>query len=90
MISSWWNVHDLEGLKQDASSSGQLGFRGQIVIHPSHVPIVNKVFRPTMEEIAYCQELIEAAEESEKNGIAAILYKGEIVDTAMLKTAKDT
>lgn len=33
MISSWWNIKDLEGLEQDALFNRQLGFRGQISGH---------------------------------------------------------
>jgi len=88
-ISSWWNIKDLEGLEKDARWNRQLGFRGQTVMHPSHVPIVNAVFTPSAEEIAFFQGLIQAMEEAEKRGIAAVTYKGDMVDEAMLKTARE-
>ncbi len=89
MISSWWTVKDLAGLEQDALLNRQLGFRGQVVVHPTHVPIVNKVFTPSSEEIAYYEGLIQAMEEAEKKGIATVTYKGDMVDEAMVKTAKE-
>jgi citrate lyase subunit beta/citryl-CoA lyase len=88
-ISSWWNIKDLEGLERDARWNRQLGFRGQTVMHPSHVPIVNKAFTPTTEEVAFYRGLIEAMEEAERKGIAAVTYKGDMVDEAMLKTARE-
>jgi len=88
-ISSWWTIKDLVGLEQDALLNRQLGFRGQVVMHPSHVPIVNKVFTPSSEEIAFCRGLIQAMEEARKKGVAAVTYKGDMVDEAMLKTAKE-
>jgi len=88
-ISSWWNIKDLEGLERDANWNRRLGFRGQTVMHPSHVPIVNKVFTPSAEEIAFYQGLIQAMEEAEKKGIAAVTYKGDMVDEAMVKTARE-
>ncbi|HSR10497.1 MAG TPA: CoA ester lyase [Thermodesulfobacteriota bacterium] len=88
-ISSWWNIKDLEGLERDARWNRQLGFRGMAVIHPSHVPVVNKVFTPSGDEIAFYQGLIQEMEEMEKKGIAAIAYKGEMVDEAMVKTARE-
>jgi citrate lyase subunit beta/citryl-CoA lyase len=88
-ISSWWNIKDLEGLERDARWNRQLGFRGMTVMHPSHVPIVNKVFTPSEDEIAFYKGLIQAMEEAEKKGIAAITYKGDMVDEAMLKTARE-
>ncbi len=88
-ISSWWNIKDLEGLERDARWNRQLGFRGQTVMHPSHVPVVNRVFTPSAEEIAYCEGLIQAMDEARKRGIAAVTYKGDMVDEAMVKTAHE-
>jgi len=87
-ISSWWNIKDLEGLERDARFNRQLGFRGMTVIHPSHVPVVNKVFSPTNEEIAYYEGLIVAMETARKSGTSAVTYKGDMVDEAMVKTAE--
>ncbi len=88
-VSSWWNIKDLAGLEQDALWNRQLGFRGMTVMHPTHVPIVNKVFTPSAEEIDHYRGLIKAMEEAEKKGIAAVVYKGDMVDEAMSKTARE-
>ncbi|MBM4439019.1 MAG: CoA ester lyase [Candidatus Rokubacteria bacterium] len=88
-ISSWWNIKDLDGLERDARWNRQLGYRGQTVMHPSHVPIVNAVFTPTADEIAFYQGLIDAMEDAVKRGIAAVTYKGDMVDEAMVKTARE-
>ena len=88
-ISSWWNIKDLAGLEKDARWNRQLGFRGQVVMHPSHVPIVNRVFTPSAEEIAYYEGLIRAMDEARARGIAAVTYQGDMVDEAMVKTAQD-
>ncbi len=88
-ISSWWNIKDLEGLEKDARWNRQLGYRGQTVMHPSHVPIVNKVFTPSADEIAFYKGLMDAMDDARKKGIAAVTYKGDMVDEAMVKTAKE-
>jgi citrate lyase subunit beta / citryl-CoA lyase len=88
-ISSWWNIKDLEGLERDARWNRQLGFRGQTVMHPSHVPIVNRVFTPSEDELAYYRGLIEAMDDARRRGIAAVTYKGDMVDEAMVKTARE-
>jgi citrate lyase subunit beta/citryl-CoA lyase len=59
------------------------------VMHPTHVPIVNRVFTPSAEEIAFYEGLIEAMENARKGGIAAVTYKGDMVDEAMVKTAHE-
>ncbi|PON12142.1 CoA ester lyase [Candidatus Entotheonella serta] len=88
LITSWFDVGDLEGLKADVGLNRQLGYSGQIVIHPSHVPIVNDAFTPTPKEIAYHQGLLEAMAEAERQGTAAVTYEGAMVDIAMLKTSR--
>jgi citrate lyase subunit beta / citryl-CoA lyase len=88
-ISSWWNIKDLEGLERDAKWNRQLGYRGQTVMHPSHVPIVNAVFTPSAEEIAFHKGLIAAMDDATRKGIAAVTYKGDMVDEAMVKTSRE-
>jgi citrate lyase subunit beta/citryl-CoA lyase len=88
-ISSWWNIKDLEGLERDARWNRSLGYRGQTVMHPSHVPIVNRVYTPTADEIAFHAGLLQAMEDARKRGIAAVTYKGDMVDEAMVKTSRE-
>jgi citrate lyase subunit beta/citryl-CoA lyase len=88
LMASWFNITDLEGLRADARLNRQLGYSGQVVIHPTHVPVVNEVFTPTPEEIAYYQGLLAAMEEAEGHGAAAVAYQGAMVDIAMVKTAQ--
>ncbi len=89
LIASWFDVTDLAGLRADARLNRQLGYTGQVVIHPSHVPVVNETFTPTPEEIAYYQGLLEAMDAAERQGIAAVTYQGTMVDIAMVKTARE-
>ena len=88
LMASWFDITDLEGLRADARLNRQLGYSGQVVIHPTHVPVINEVFTPTPEEIAYYQGLLAAMEEAERHGTAAVTYQGVMADIAMVKTAQ--
>ncbi len=88
-ISSWWDIKDTEGLRKDVLLNRSLGFKGQTVMHPTHVPIVNEVFTPSAQEIAFFKGLIETFEEAEKKGSAAVVYQGDMIDYAMVKTARE-
>ena len=88
LMASWFDLIDLEGLRADARLNRQLGYSGQVVIHPTHVPVVNEVFTPASEGIAYYQGLLAAMEEAERQGTAAVTYQGAMVDIAMMKTAQ--
>jgi citrate lyase subunit beta/citryl-CoA lyase len=65
------------------------GYTGVAVMHPTHVPIANKVFRPTAEEVEYYKGLIAAFDAAEKAGLGAVSYQGAMVDYAMLPLAKE-
>jgi len=88
LIASWFDITDLDGLRVDTQLNRRLGYTGQIVIHPTHVPIVNETFTPTAEEISYHQGLLAAMAEAERQGTAAVTYEGAMVDIAMVKTSQ--
>jgi citrate lyase subunit beta/citryl-CoA lyase len=88
LIASWFDIADLDGLRTDARLNRRLGYSGQVVIHPSHVPVVNEVFTPTAAEIAYYRGLLAAMDAATQRGTAAVTYQGAMVDIAMVKTAQ--
>jgi citrate lyase subunit beta/citryl-CoA lyase len=76
---------DLQQCEQDALSAAQMGFDGKWAIHPDQVPVINRVFTPSREEIARAQEIIDLYEQGDVNsGLGAIVYKNEMVDAASL------
>ncbi len=76
---------DLQQCEHDARSAAQMGFDGKWAIHPDQVPVINRVFTPSREEIARAQEIIDLYEKSDVNsGVGAIVYKDEMVDAASL------
>ncbi|MCB1747517.1 MAG: CoA ester lyase [Gammaproteobacteria bacterium] len=89
MISSWWDIRDLDGLRADALRNRRLGLRGMCVMHPSHVAIVNEVFSPSEAEIAHARGVLAAMAAAEAEGRAAVIYEGDMVDYAMVATARE-
>jgi citrate lyase subunit beta/citryl-CoA lyase len=85
----WWDIKDLDGLRAEAIRTKNFGYSGMLLIHPSHVPIVNEVFTPTKEEIAHWKELIAAVEKCESEGSSVVTFNGMMVDTAHVKVARD-
>ncbi|MFH1381475.1 MAG: CoA ester lyase [Chloroflexota bacterium] len=83
----WSDIEDLEGLRIYLKEMKQLGYTGFTALHPTHVAIANEIFTPSSEEIAYWQDIILAMEAAQKAGRASVLYKGQMIDIAMLKTA---
>jgi citrate lyase subunit beta/citryl-CoA lyase len=85
----WEDLADLAGLRTFADYGLQLGFRGQIVIHPSHVAAVNEVFTPSDTEVAYYEELVATVEKAVAEGHGAVRFRGQHVDLAHADKARD-
>jgi citrate lyase subunit beta/citryl-CoA lyase len=85
---TWQDVHNLEGLKESVTFNRQLGFMGEMIIHPSHIDIVNEAYSMSSEELEYYRGLVAAFEAGLKEGKAAVLYDGEHIDYAHYVTAK--
>ena len=85
----WENLGDLEGLRDFADYGLQLGFRGQIAIHPSHVEVINDVFTPSDEEVAYYEELVATMEKAVADGQGAVRFRGTHIDLAHAEKARD-
>ncbi|WP_132992122.1 HpcH/HpaI aldolase/citrate lyase family protein [Gordonia zhaorongruii] len=78
----WEDLENLDGLREFAVRGRQLGFRGMIAIHPSHVSTVNDVFSPSADDIAFYEGLATAYEQAAADGVGALRYRGLHIDKA--------
>ena len=82
-------LDDLGAVRMLIERAKALGYTGAILIHPTHVAVANELFAPTPEEVEYYAGLVEAMNEAEARGDAAVRYRGIMVDYAMLPRAHD-
>lgn len=83
----WQDIADLAGLRRFAEDNRRLGYRGMVLIHPSHVDAANTVFTPSAETVDHCRRMIEAYRQAEANGSSAVDFEGQHIDLAHAKTA---
>lgn len=81
------DVNDLEGLRKDAMFAKGLGYTGKAVISPLHVSIVNEVFSPSMQEIRYAKDVLDAVEEGRRLGKGAVSLRGKMIDKPIMERA---
>ncbi|MFT3721866.1 hypothetical protein [Pseudorhodoferax sp.] len=55
-------AHHLEVLKAASIADRQLAMRGEPALHPSHIEIIGRTYRPTDEEVAFYRGMTELAE----------------------------
>ena len=76
---------DLEQCERDAREAARMGFDGKWAIHPDQVPVINRVFTPSPEELTRAREILELYRKANlESGVGAMVYKDEMVDNANL------
>ena len=83
-------MNDDEGIETDAALAKSLGFSGKASISPRHVEVINRVFSPTLAEIDYAYEVMEAIALAKKQGKGAIALRGKMIDAPIVMRAERT
>jgi len=89
VVGLWQDVKDLDGLREFAEANAHIGFDGQVLIHPSHAPVVNEVYGLSLERIEYYRGLVEAFDAATRGGSGAVSYRGEHIDQAHAANARE-
>ena len=84
------NINDMEGLKEDAALSRNLGFDGKTVIHPRQIEAVNACFAPSEKEVRYAVRVLQTLEEGSRMGKGVITLDGSMLDKPMELRARAT
>ncbi|MBR4058874.1 MAG: CoA ester lyase [Lachnospiraceae bacterium] len=84
------DVNDDEGVVKDASYAKALGFTGKASISPRHVEVINQVFSPSLKDITYAYEVVEAIAQAKAQGKGAISLHGKMIDAPIVARAERT
>ncbi len=80
-----FQFRDLHQCEIDSRCAAQMGFDGKWAIHPDQVPVINRAFTPSPEEIVRAREVLELYEKADiDSGTGAFVYKDEMIDAASL------
>ncbi|MGW1991450.1 HpcH/HpaI aldolase/citrate lyase family protein [Embleya sp. NPDC001921] len=89
VLGLWQDVHDLAGLRAFARANSELGFGGQVLIHPSHVDVVNEEYAIGDAERDRLRRLVSTYEEAADSGLGAVKFDGEHIDLAHVRHARE-
>ena len=84
------DVNDDEGIYVDAQYAKSLGFTGKSAISPRHVGAINEVFSPSMKDIDYAYEVMEAIRIGKEQGKGAVSLRGKMIDAPIVARAQQT
>jgi citrate lyase subunit beta/citryl-CoA lyase len=79
---------DTQGLLADVTMARGLGLHGKFVIRPEQVVVVNAVFRPSADEIAYARRLDDAHREAVERGDEFAHIDGRLIDASRARRAR--
>jgi citrate lyase subunit beta/citryl-CoA lyase len=82
------DLNDEAGLIRDSRLSAHLGYVGRTVIHPKQIVPVRAAYAVSEAEVHAYRKVAAEFEAAEKNGVAAIVVDGNLVDHAMYQRAK--
>ena len=66
------DFRNLEGLRREAEDAANQGFTGKMAIHPAQVAIINEVFTPSPEKVAWARAVAEAFAAAPDKGAVAV------------------
>jgi citrate lyase subunit beta/citryl-CoA lyase len=82
------DYNDLAAIEASAREARQFGFDGASCVHPKVVPILNRAFLPTPQELDDARALVAAAERAQAEGRGAFEFNGRMVDEPVVRRAR--
>ena len=76
------DLNDENGLLEQATLAKELGFSGKGAIHPKQIPVINSIFTPSPEEIAYAVRVIEEFKKAESG---LVVLDGKLIEKPVLR-----
>ena len=80
------DFRDEAGLEREARAAARDGFTAKMAIHPAQVPIINRVFTPSEEDLAHARAVIDVFDKAGDVGVVAL--DGVMLDIPHLKQAR--
>lgn len=77
------DFRNLEGMEEEALACKRLGFTGKAAVHPQQIPIINRVFSPSEEQIAYAKRVVAAFEEQ---GTGLVVVDNKLIEKPVLRS----
>ncbi len=81
----WLDLDDMAGLQHEAKASVQLGFGGKGAIHPKQIAVINNVYSPDPDEVAYARKVVDAFTAA---NTGVVVVDGKLIEQPVLRTMR--
>ena len=83
------DIADLEQLRLSSQDLAAAGFGARSAIHPTQIPVINEVFAPSADDIAWAEQLIADFAARTDDGLGVFTdAAGSMVDEAVVRRAR--
>lgn len=82
------NVNDDEGFLKEVKLIKQLGFNGKSLVNPRQIDLLHNAYSPTQKDVDYAKQVVEAAEEGERQGLGVVSLNGKMIDGPIIARAR--
>ncbi len=79
------DLDDEAALTEETRRARDLGFTGRAAVHPRQVPVINAVFSPDDEAVAYARRALAAAEAA---GGGLVVLDGKLIEPPVLRSLR--
>lgn len=84
-----WNAfRDTEAFARECARARAMGFDGKTLIHPKTIPVANRIFAPSAEEVAWSRRIIEAHAAATAEGKGVVVVDGKLVENLHVENAR--
>ena len=84
------DLSDDEGFEQSCLQGLELGFDGKTLIHPKTIPVTNRVFAPSVEDVQWSLKVIIAHAEASQVGQGVVVVDGKLIESLHVEEARRT
>jgi citrate lyase subunit beta/citryl-CoA lyase len=81
------NLDDPDGMRRDTLQARRLGFTSKTTFNPRQVDVINEIFSPRRDEIAYARLVADAFAKAQARGDASVAVGGQLVDRPIVARA---
>lgn len=82
------DANDDEGLQEDTELAKKLGFKGKLSINPRQIDIIHGVFNPSLNDIDWAEQVVQAIERAKAEGSGVASLNGKMVDLPIVNRAE--
>lgn len=80
---------DVAAFEKSTREGRQMGYEGRMLIHPNQIEPSNLIYSPSPDDVEWARGVVKVFEEEGiAKGMAAVSYKGKMVDTPVYDNAR--